>query len=90
MATTQLNRVGTVHRFYWTGERPEPGTLMVTDRGVGYLVRDVRAARFVRAAVLTVLCVDPSHPSLAALPRGRWLWRGRRGHPKSLDRMLRR
>lgn len=86
MATTALNDTGTVHDFYWTGPTPDVGTVLVTERGVGYLVRGVRPSRFLRAAVLRVLLVDPAHPSLARHPRGLWRWRGLRGHPKALER----
>ena len=89
MATVSLQRVGSVHRFLWSGRRPEPGTVMITDRGVGYLVQAVRPARFLRASVLTVLCVDPAHPAVAHAPRAAWVWRGWRGHPKAFAALRR-
>lgn len=31
--------IGSVHQFFWSGSRPQPGTVWTTDRGVGYLVQ---------------------------------------------------
>ena len=89
MATTSLNRPGSTHDFYWSGPAPKVGTVLVTDRGVGYLVARVRPSRLLRAVILTVTCVRPTHPSLRDRAHDQWTWHGLRGHPKSLARVLR-
>ena len=90
MATRALNKIGTTHEFYWSDRPPAAGTVMVREGGLGYLVTRVRPARFVRAAILTVVCVDTEDQAWRDRPRGRWAWWGWRGHPKSLWAVLRR